>query len=177
MADFILNYRITTLIPDVKFNAASAIFQSEIDSVMRNKTKEDLRKLFKRTIAGWKSYPIFRGTINKSTNYYIRLAFRPTGEHKQKWIWVSRGTRPHMIYPRGNYRLRFRSRYTPSTRVGSIDSQANRKFGPIITPNFVSHPGTEARDFEGQIIDLYFDTFVKDMFKAIQIAATKMMGK
>lgn len=68
------------------------------------------------------------------------------------WRYVNDGTEPHQIKPKPGGVLRFGTPYRPKSAVGSTVARAGGAGGNIVfTGKPVQHPGTEARDFSGQI--------------------------
>lgn len=61
---------------------------------------------------------------------------------------VTRGARPHMIYPRRAKRLRFMSKFRPKSRPGAIRSNKGFVGGNPVYAMRVRHPGHKARDFD-----------------------------
>jgi hypothetical protein len=64
------------------------------------------------------------------------------------YAYVSRGTRAHVILPRGAKMLRFQSGYKAKTAPNVLSSGAGGKFGPVVYSAGVFHPGTQARNFD-----------------------------
>lgn len=67
------------------------------------------------------------------------------------YAYVDRGTRAHIIRPRRAKRLVFRTGYHAKTRPGSLLAGHGGATGPFVFSLGVHHPGTEARDFSGQL--------------------------
>ena len=114
-----------------------------------------LLKDFQETTENWKHKVTFKlHTHVKKGDYSVSLEVTTDDD---VWWWVDQGTRPHEIWP-GIYTgksdktvLAFASAFSPKPKPGSTKSGAGSS-GPVDTFRpYVNHPGTEARDFTGQI--------------------------
>lgn len=88
------------------------------------------------------------------------------------YSWVNFGTKPRVIRaknPQGGLVLRFRARYSPATRKGSLSGGQWRKTGPWRVEYAVHHPGIKARRFDELIqmlTQLYMDEEAKRMLRS-----------
>lgn len=73
------------------------------------------------------------------------------GTDDEIYGYVDKGTKPHVIVPRRGRALRFAAGGRPKTTPGRITSGAGAKGGVVVIRPRVDHPGTKARDFQGQI--------------------------
>jgi len=69
------------------------------------------------------------------------------------YLFVSGGTRPHIIRAKNAPALAFNVNFTPKTRVKVIGSGKGASSPPVARPKEVKHPGTEAREFTETIIE------------------------
>lgn len=91
-------------------------------------------------------------------------------EKAQVYIWVTRGTKPHDIYPRPENRsqkLVFYSPYYPSTKRRSFSSDQARTGGTLNRRDSVHHPGAEAREFEEAAAEIAQETLSENIQLAI----------
>lgn len=87
--------------------------------------------------------------------------------------YVDEGTRPHRIRAKGAKVLAFPSSFIPKTRPGSLISGKGKRGEVDTFRKEVQHPGTEARDFSGQIKKKMEPLFEKAMQKALNSGAAK----
>lgn len=164
----------TPILPRAAFE--SKIYKDAWERTLREQVRPDLRREFKKTVEGWEHKPVFRGTINKSTEY-LRLLVKPVGKNAALYAMMDiSGAKPHVITPRNAPQLAFQSGYLAATRPRVIKSRRKRRSGPIVTARRVRHPGFEAREFSETIAEQYQRTYVKHMNKATK-AATVAMGR
>jgi hypothetical protein len=155
---------------DIKF------YKEAWERTLRSQVKPDLINLFKRTTSGWDNKPVFRGTINKSTEF-LRLLVKATGENANIYAMIDiTGAKRHPITARQGRLLKYRPGYSPATSPGRIQSRRKRRSGPIVTARSIDHPGFKAREFSATIAKRYQPTYVKHMNEATH-RATKDMGR
>lgn len=130
---------------------------SDLDNIIDRATRrfsDNERRSFARTVQTWKRKPAFKVFPSKPISRGFRVV--AVGPNADIYRYVSRGTKPHVIRPKGKAnggadRLRFQTGYTAKTKPGRISAGSGGKFGPTVYHDEVMHPGIEARDFEGQI--------------------------
>lgn len=128
-----------TLGPDVMQRAAR--------DTARIAERELLRR-FRRTVATWRHQPQF-DAITDYSGAEMSVLVRTDDEI---YGYVDRGTRPHMIFPRGQgYPLRFQAGYNAKTTPGSLTSGPGGPYGATVRAWSVKHPGTAPRHFSEQI--------------------------
>jgi hypothetical protein len=143
----------TPILPKHKFDAK--VYIDHWEDAMRTEVKPSLQKLFKKTVVGWDHKPVFRGTINKSTEF-LRLLVKPVGKNAELYAMIDvTGAKKHVINAHPNNFLFYRPGYTSSTRPGRIQSRRKRRSGPIVTARTVKHPGFKAREFSATIAKEY----------------------
>jgi len=106
---------------------------------------------FDVTTQTWKNRPGFE--ITKTAN--ARAVFTTD----KIYTIVTRGARPHWIYPRRAKVLRFMSKFRPKTKPGAIRSNAGFIGGVPIYARRVRHPGHKARDFDIAIAEKWAKKF------------------
>lgn len=136
--------------------------------------RDGMKKDFEKTVENWEHEVEF-----KAVTHFTRRLPSPSVEvwtEDQVYRYVNDGTRPHEIWA-GYYTgrsdakvLAFPSEHTPKTRPGSLRSGAGSSGGAIIFTPFVRHPGTEARDFTGQIEKIWQKRFLRAMERAMSDA-------
>jgi hypothetical protein len=127
---------------------------------------EDVRIDFQVTTQTWNKKPTFI------------IASKP-GERRiytsnAIYLFVSGGTKPHLIKPRNAPALAFfRTGFKPKTRVGYIGSNkgsvANKDFTKT---QVVHHPGNDARDFDKVIAKKWKVLFPRLLQRAINAEAS-----
>jgi hypothetical protein len=158
----------TPILPKGKFDPD--IYKAMWEKTLRMRVKPDLVNLFKRTTVGWDNKPVFRGTINKSSEF-LRLLVKATGKNASIYAMIDiTGSKPHTIKPRSAPQLSYRPGYTAATRPGRIQSRRKRRSGPIVTARSVRHPGFEAREFSETIARGYQKKYVRLMNESTHLA-------
>lgn len=135
------------------FAQLPSMASKEIRQTVNKKVKPALVKSHELVVANWKSDVKFRSRVTITPNA-IKVFIFPAGADKQIWTYVDKGTKPHVIKPKGpGYPLRFKTGYKPKT----LPSPARTVFGgggttgPEVRAMVVNHPGTDARNFTKQI--------------------------
>ena len=135
-----------------------------------------LTKDFERTTTNWQGEkPKFTPVVikGKVETGEMTLQVRVTGPKKgrDKWKWLNEGTSPHVIKPKGNYPLRFKSGYTAGSKPNQTFTIRGSSFGPEIRANEVHHPGFPARGWSDLIIKEHETPFYRWMKAAMERAA------
>ena len=130
-----------------------------------NKTRDDIQKEFEKTTATWKGKPSFRG--DRATTSKMRSQMWANSD---KWVWVVRGTKPHIIRPRSAKMLSFKSGFTSKTIPRRIMSRRGGSSGMQVFAKVVNHPGTKARDFDIVVAKEQQPKLTKAMKRAIKQA-------
>ena len=133
--------------------------RDELEGTLED-VKQDMIKDFEGTVANWSTEVDFEGRKIIRPDE-LRIIVYPTGPGAEIWGYVNAGTRPHPIYPRAGGVLAFQGGFRAKTRPGSLRSGAGGRSGPTVFSKGVQHPGTEARNFTGQIADKYRPEFAR----------------
>lgn len=137
-----------------KFMEAPKVIK-QLGVAMDKEAKPMLIKQFDEVVANWKGKPAFKARkFIRPTKMWIDVF--PTGEHADKWKWVSRGTRPHRIAARNAPTLAFmwggKGSYKPKTVPGGrYGGPGTVSGGTMRFPKAVNHPGNAPREFEEDI--------------------------
>lgn len=108
-------------------------------------TEQRIARLLLQPTAGWSHKPSISADVIFHGGSDVEL--RITIDDKI-YAWVSQGTRPHIIRPKGpGYPLRFQSGYKAKTIPNSLTPSGGGKFGPEVRAFEVRHPGTAPRYF------------------------------
>ena len=131
-------------------------------------------RLAKGIVSDWDHKPRFRTRVDNLRGQ-LTTVLQATGKWAKIWNWVSQGTKgPYKIRAKNAPFLMFRSGYKPRTTPKGRTATFG---GPgVATGSWnkkqeVTHPGIEARDFEGLIRNQYAQTFSKIIRKAIKDGA------
>lgn len=127
--------------------AAWDYIKPEIDRAMEREVKPRMLSYFNRVVASWDHKPTFRAR-RVTTPRMIAIDVWPTGPHAKIWVYVSGGTRPHIIRPRRAPRLVFRTNYKPRTSRGGHYGGPGKAMGDVVFAKEVHHPGSYPREFE-----------------------------
>jgi len=111
-------------------------------------------KCFERVVVNWDHKPEFKARKHYSADD-LRIDVYPAGQHKDKWIWVSGGTRGGYKIPKGGSGyLAFQTGYKPKTKPPGKFGGPGTYTGPWVRGVMqVTHPGIEPRNFEKVIAD------------------------
>ncbi len=127
------------------------IDQRKLDQELKgalNRTGNIIRGDFRKTTRTWNDKPAFQKQGPKAGRDGLEVNVFTNHE---VYFYVTRGTRAHIIRPMRAPSLRFRTGFSPKTRVRVIGSRAGSRFGPTVFAKQVSHPGTKAREFDKEI--------------------------
>jgi len=151
----------------------NSIARKEINKALDAQVKPALVKSHNLVVANWRNKPKFntRKTIKPDK---IFMTVFPTGENKKIWIFVDKGTKPHVIKAKNVPTLKFRTGYQPKTlaRPARTVPGGGKSTGPFISKVQVNHPGSEARNFTKQIAE-----DIKPDFKRVIENAFKRTSK
>ena len=74
----------------------NSVARAEIEKALDERVKPTLIRSHEIIVADWKHKPGF-GAMKFIEPDRMRVYVFPTGEHKEIWIYVDQGTRPHTI--------------------------------------------------------------------------------
>jgi hypothetical protein len=165
--------------PQVLFRVIKAqqsdfrVFYKEIEKALDTIVKPDLLVYFDKVVKSWKNQPEFR--VRKTIRLEnMRVYVYPAGPNAEIWKYVSLGTRPHIIKPKGaGYPLRFKwggyGSYKPRTTTsGGYNGPGKVAGGKTVHFMRVNHPGNKARGFEKHIARWYKPRFQRIMNDAVK---------
>lgn len=145
-----------------------------VKQALHEEGKRDQKELAKTT-NGWSSAPHIRyNTSLKAKEASVWIGPSGSPELVEKWRRIDEGTRKHDISARRVPRLVFpyqgkgRS-HNPKTRqlwIGSV-AGAGQKFGPIIRPKSVLHPGIAPRYWSKTMAAQRIGPFARNIQAAI----------
>lgn len=128
-----------------------------------DKTADDVRKDFLRTVATWEHSVEF--TIEVPDSFV-----RTVSTADEIYGMLNAGTPPHLIFPKAGGFLRFQAPFQAKTVPQSISSGPGSIGGQTVYSRGVAHPGTKARDWDLTIALKWLDIFPKRMQAAIRKA-------
>lgn len=149
----------------------------QVDKVRQNILKtlqaegRGIAREFDKTTATWQGErPKFEVLIGLTGND-ATVVVGPSGSDKavNKWVWLDKGTKPHLIRARNKPRLVFKAGYSPKTKVGAFTSFPGGSYGPTVATFQVQHPGTEARGWSKLIVKQRQKRFKQNLAKAAQV--------
>ena len=148
-------------------------FYREIEKALDNTVKPELLAYFQRVVQPWNNPPQFAAR-KRILLEMLEVYIYPVGENADIWRYVTLGTRPHIIKPKGaGYPLRFKWGGYGSYKARTTTSGGYKGPGKVIggqTVRFkrVNHPGTKARNFERHIARWYKPRFTRVMNEAVK---------
>lgn len=137
-----MRVKVVAITPKKPPFASAAVAAAKTEEMLDDAAKEALG-YYEKTTATW----------NTKVTFVIRKVKygRSVGTRSRIYTYVDRGTRPHVIKPKGNYPLAFATGGRPKTRPNTLASYngAPGKTGAFARE--VRHPGTAARGFTAVI--------------------------
>ena len=117
-----------------------------------------VERMYKRTVSTWRNKPSFKTKVSGKRmrygmGYELTVSYDRRTKGGQHYFYTDWGTERHVIRARRAPRLRFRTKFSPKTRVRVIGSRRGSRDGAWTAPKAVMHPGTEARMFTEEIHD------------------------
>lgn len=158
----------------------------EVRAEMDARIKPAMIKSLEKVVADWETDVGFAGrTVVRGTE--IAVYVFPTGEGKRIFVFVDKGTKPHKIRAKNAPALAFmmhtqggkpvRGGYEPKTLANPARTVVGGGYvkspKTLVRPIEVDHPGTEGRDFTGQIARDLRPEFKRAMDAAFARAARK----
>lgn len=141
---------------------------------------KEIRLDYRSTTATWEGVkPAFEIDTSITANRY-RIYVGPrglSGKGRQKWLWVSEGTKAHdiaagVISGKGKKKaLAFPGTFTAKTIPGVIGSGPGASGGETVVRRIVHHPGTKPRKFDKVIGKKWRPLVFKRMQSAMKRAA------
>lgn len=123
-----------------------------------NYLADEIKADFEETVRTWEQKPEFKVTASKSL-FKIKIKVETPDE---VYMWVSKGTEPHIIEAVNAETLAFRyGDYGPKTSPDRIPAEQGHDRGDMIYPRRVRHPGIEPRNFDEQIREKWEGLFAK----------------
>lgn len=144
--------------------------KKKLEKVLTNPVKKHFVEEFEWVVDDWKGKPKFKARAFITLDY-IKVNVFPAGPNKQKWIWVSRGTKgPYMIPKAGPGLLAFTVGYQPRTwPVGYHHLGSGTATGEsIVIFKQIEHPGIKARLFEEDIAKHEKQWYARTMERAFR---------
>jgi hypothetical protein len=144
----------------------------ELAKTLTAEVEPKLLSYFERVTKPWNHAPKFVAK-SKVTRQSAAVDVWPLGPNANIWRYVSRGTRPHIIRPRGlGYPLRFEwggygSYKARTTTSGGYNGPGRVVGGKTTFRMQVQHPGNKARNFERHIARWYAPQFRRTMKNAV----------
>lgn len=134
-----------------KFIKAPAV-KKYLEAGLDSEVKPYFTDKFEVIVADWKHKPDFKARKFIAADY-IKVNVFPAGEHKKIYIYVTKGTRAHVIRPKRARTLAFMWGGKGSYRPKTTPAPSWRGPGVVVggAMHFakqVHHPGTKARNFE-----------------------------
>ena len=133
------------IIPDVDkiFDLELFVFES-LNAL--NKISDNVKTDFESVTATWKGKPRFQGRKATQSKPVATM-----WANSDTWVWGNRGTKPHIIAPRGGGVLAFKPGYNRKSSRSSLSSSRGGSFGKTVyTRRPVRHPGTDGGFWDKQ---------------------------
>ncbi len=147
-------------------------FYSEIAKTLSDEVAPKLISYFERVTNPWRNQPKFVSKF-RLTRQSATVDVFPIGPNANIWRYVSKGTRPHPIQPKGpGYPLRFKwggkgSYKARTTTSGGYNGPGKVVGGKAVRFMRVNHPGNKPRNFERHIARWYAPQFRRTMKNAV----------
>lgn len=125
--------------------------RQELNGAFQKFMKANALPEYEKTVKGWKGEkPIWKIKV-KTTNAQTVISVFPTNPGSKgamKWLWLDKGTKEHLIFPRPenrSQRLFFKRDYKAGSTPGKLETVPGKKSGPTIVSRGVIHPGFPPR--------------------------------
>lgn len=134
---------------------------NDLNSITRKaieKQLDDNKKVivvsFNNVVDDWSSDVSFAGRKFISSEFLAINVF-PQGSDKEVWGYVDEGTKPHRIVAKNAPLLKFQEGYQPKTlaKPARTVSGGGTATGAVVSKKAVQHPGSEARNFTGELAE------------------------
>lgn len=110
---------------------------------------------FNKTTSSWTGdKPTFKIEVKEGIDLTVNVFASGNQEGVQKWVWLNYGTKPHTIRAKNVPNLVFQTNFKAKTKVKTFSSGAGGSSPPWRATPQVNHPGTEARDWTGEIVKI-----------------------
>ena len=142
----------------------------EIKKALESSVKRDLIDELDTIVANWssESRPEWETKV-KRTGDKLVLEIFSSGENEMIFQYVDKGTSRHPIAAANAPLLIFQMGYSAKTAYRGLGNVGTgTASGNLVKTGAVDHPGSEARDFTGKIIEQYTDEFVDSMTAAMR---------
>lgn len=133
-----------------------------------NAIGSDIQKDFEKTTKTWDHKVKFEIVKSIPTNLGRVEIF--VGTNDRIYQYVDEGTREHIIQPKGDYPLEFRSRYKRKTTPNVIGSKQGGAFGEKRYAYWVIHPGNKPANLSETIAKTWQKRMKRRMEKAMRRA-------
>lgn len=147
-------------------------FYNEIAKTLDAEVKPALLAYFEKVTKSWKNEQTLKAK-KRITQTMMEMYVYPAGPNAEIWKYVSFGTRPHIIKPKGQgYPLKFQwggpgSYKARTTTGGGYKGPGKVAGGKTVRFPQVKHPGNKARNFEAHIARWYGPQFRRTMKNAV----------
>lgn len=158
----------------------ASITRKEVEQVLDQRVKPALVKSHEKVVEDWTTKVTFAARKVITPNRIVIYVF-PTGKNKQIWYYVDLGTEPHPITPKKPGGLLVfgwggPGSYVPKTMAKPARTVAGGgyvKNPQVVRAKRVDHPGSEGRDFTGQIATDIQPAFKREVENAFRRAARR----
>lgn len=115
-----------------------------------NETLKVIKSDFGLTTRTWNTKVIFNTVPMRPSGQNLEGA---VGTTSKIYMYVTRGTKAHLIRAKRGKSLSFQGGYRAKTSRRRLGSSSGGSFGKRVFAQVVKHPGTQAREFEEAIAD------------------------
>lgn len=128
--------------------------------------KRDLEKPLK----SWSNPPQIEVLIDLDSKA-ATVVIGPAGSDMQvnKFVWLDKGTKPHVIKAKNAPRLAFQTNFKPKTSPNSLASSSGSKSPPWAFAKQINHPGTKPRNWTEIALSRRKKKFTKAMIIAARV--------
>lgn len=154
-------------------NADQRAVMAALMETMREMGESGAIKDLEATTRTWSgAKPSWKQTVSSSPGQIVlRIEATGSADGIQKWLWLDKGTKPHVIRAKNGGTLAFPGGYQSKTRPGVFPSGSGGAFGDNVYAREVHHPGTDPRGWTEMLVEKYRPKFWDLMRKAMARAA------
>ena len=145
-----------------KFSKAPEV-KRKVKTELTGPVKEHFIKEFEGVVSDWTNQPEFKvRTFVRTDKIWVNVF--PAGPNKDKWIWVSRGTKKHKVPAAGPGLLAFTLGYSARTQPrGQAHVGSGTASGDFVIGVMQVEVETKAREFEEVIAEDNKDWYSRNM--------------
>jgi hypothetical protein len=145
-----------------------------LENLIQGDIARQLESAMEKRVANWKHKPTIKSNF-QSLPTRLSLLVVPAGAGLKQWKIISKGARPHLIFPKSIQKGQLfihggRGGYASKTAPGNVYGRSSSYKNNFYWATVVHHPGVQARDFEQHVAEEETAEIINKIQKAIDRA-------